>query len=127
MSVLKQKPPAPDYPFGYDTPPKRSGNDINGLGRRDWFQPDQVFHNTGRGSGRDDIDWAALDMFFNMTNPWPMFWENMKALWHRRNAAGPVTRAPVEVDDPKAMADQVKAKAKEIGIHLVGVAEYFVG
>jgi epoxyqueuosine reductase QueG len=124
VSKLKQTPPPPDYPFGYATPPKRSGNEINGLGREDWFQPDQVFHNTGRGSGRDELDWAALDMFFNMTNPWPMFWENMKALWHRRNAAGPVTREPIEVDDPAAMADQVKAKAKEIGIHLVGISEY---
>ena len=124
MTKLKRTPPPPDYPFAYKVPPKRSGNTINGLGSKKRFRPEQVFHNTGRGSGRPDIDWAALDMFFNMTNPWSMFWENLKAVWERRNAAGPVTRAPVQVDDPKAMADRVKAKAREIGIDLVGIAEY---
>jgi epoxyqueuosine reductase len=124
MSKLKRTPPPPDYPFGYKVMPKRSGNEINGLGVREHFRPGQVFHNTGRGSGREDIDWAALDMFFNLTNPWPMFWENLKAWWERRNAAGPVEGEPIAVADPKAMADQVKAKAKEIGIDLVGVTYY---
>lgn len=124
MTRLRTPPPPADYPFAYKTQPRRSGNDINGLGRKDFFRPEQVFHNTGRGKGREDIDWAALDMFFNLTNPWPMFWENLKAWWERRNAAGPVRGEPVAVDDPNAMADKVKAKARELGIELVGIAEY---
>ncbi|MEQ8698406.1 MAG: reductive dehalogenase domain-containing protein [Bauldia litoralis] len=124
MSKLKRTPPPADYPFAYKVQPRRSGNEINGRGRRDFFQPEQVFHNTGRGTGRHELDWAAMDMFFNLTNPWSMFWENLKAVWERRKAAGPVTGQPIAVDDPKAMADRVKAKAREIGIDLVGVAEY---
>ncbi|MEN8195868.1 MAG: reductive dehalogenase domain-containing protein [Pseudomonadota bacterium] len=124
MTKLKNPPPPPDYPFAYQTLPKRSGNEINGLGVKKHFRPQQVFHNTGRGAGREDIDWAAMDMFFNLTNPWPMFWENLKAWWERRHAAGPVEGEPIVVEDPKAMAERIKAKAREIGIELVGITHY---
>ncbi len=70
------------------------------------------------------MPYAALDMFFNLTNPWSMFWENLKGWWERRNAAGPVIGDPIEVTDQKAMAERVKAEARAIGIDLVGVALY---
>lgn len=120
---MKPDAPAAEYAFAYKNTP-RSGNEINGLGRAEKVRPTPPFHNTGRGSDRDEIPWAALDTFFNMTNPWTVFWENVLGLWERRNAAGPVTRAPIEVADPQAMADQIKAKAKEIGAELVSVAHY---
>lgn len=119
MTVMKVDAPPPEYPFLYEKQP-RSGNELNGLGERERRRPRRVFHHTGRGDGRRQ-DWTELDMFFNLTNPWPMFWENVKGWWERRNAAGPVTREPIQVDDPAAMAEQVKAKAREIGIDLVGV------
>ncbi len=124
MSRLKKTPPSIDYPFAYAEMPRTTGNSINGLGSREKFRPTQVFHNTGRGKGRDEVPYAALDMFFNLTNPWSMFWENLKGWWERRNAAGPVIGDPIEVTDQKAMAERVKAEARAIGIDLVGVALY---
>ena len=93
MSKLKLPVPPADYPFAYRDLPTTTGNSINGLGSREKTRPIQVFHNTGRGKGRDEVPYASLDMFFNLTNPWSMFWENLKGWWERRNAAGPVTRA----------------------------------
>jgi ferredoxin len=120
---LKVEAPPPIYPFAYEKTP-RSGNDINGLGLRENVRPHQVFHNTGRGAGRSRIDWADLDTLFNMSKPWSMFSENMKVWWERRHAAGPVKGDPIEVPDPRAMADEIKAKARECGADLVGITRY---
>ncbi len=120
---MKPDAPKAEYSFGYKKMPL-SGNEINGLGSAEKFRPKPPFHNSGRGSGRDQIPWAALDTFFMMSNPWTVFWENIKGLWERRNAAGPVKCNPVEVKDPAVMAEQIKAKAKKIGIELVGIAYY---
>ncbi len=118
---FKAPVPPPDYPFVYANKP-RSGNEVNGLGLREKVRPEQVFHNTGRGAGRQRIDWAALDMFFNLTNPWPMFWENLRGWWERRNAAGPVALRPAAVPaDPAETSALVKTKAAEIGLDLVGI------
>lgn len=124
MTKLKRPPVSTDYPFAYRTMPTTTGNMINGLGVREKVRPTQVFHNTGRGAGRKEVPYAALDMFFNLTNPWPMFWENLKGWWERRNAAGPVARKRIEVKDEAAMAATVKAKARELGIDLVGITLY---
>ncbi len=120
---MKIDAPPAEYAFAYKNMPI-SGNDINGLGSTEKFRPRPPFHNTGRGSSREEIPWAALDTFFNMSNPWTVFWENVRGLWERRNAAGPVTRKPLEVTDPEAMAEQIKIKAKDIGSELVGIARY---
>ena len=120
---MKPNAPPAEYAFAYKKIPY-SGNDINGLGSTEKTRPRPPFHNTGRGAGREEIPWAALDTFFNMSNPWKVFWVNIRGLWERRNAAGAVTREPIEVSDPKAMADEIKAKAKEIGAELVGIALY---
>tara|TARA_B100000315_G_scaffold254809_1_gene296660 strand:- start:9462 stop:10442 length:981 start_codon:yes stop_codon:yes gene_type:complete len=120
---MKPNAPPAEYAFAYKEMPY-SGNRINGLGSADKFRPSPPFHNTGRGSNREEIPWAALDTFFNMSNPWTVFWENIRGLWERRNAAGPVTTKPIEVTDPQAMAHQIKAKAKEIGSELVGISLY---
>lgn len=121
--TLKVKAPPPDYPFIFKVKP-RSGNDVNGLGVTDRIRPHQVFHNTGRGAGRKQIDWAPLDTFFNMSKPWSMFSENMKTWWERRNAAGPVADRQIAVTDPQAKADEIKIKAKEFGANLAGVTLY---
>jgi epoxyqueuosine reductase len=124
MTKLKRPPVSTDYPFAYKTMPTTTGNMINGLGVREKVRPTQVFHNTGRGAGRQEVPYAALDMFFNLTNPWPMFWENLKGWWERRNAAGPTKGEPIEVKDEAAMAETVKAKARKLGIDLVGITLY---
>ena len=122
MSRMKVPAPPPVYPFVYEKQP-RSGNEVNGLGLKEKVRPRRVFHHTGRGEGKKQ-DWTELDMYFNLTNPWPMFWENVKGWWERRNAAGPAQGEPVAVTDPAAMAARIKAKAKEVGFDLVGVTLY---
>ena len=120
---MKPSAPPAKYAFAYKEMPV-SGNQINGLGSVEKFRPHPPFHNTGRGLNREEIPWAALDTFFNMSNPWTVFWENIRGLWERRNAAGPVTTKPIEAINPQSMADQIKAKAKEIGSELVGISLY---
>ncbi len=120
---MKPNAPPAEYAFAYKNKPT-SGNKINGLGVAEKFRPVPPFHNSGRGAGREEIPWAALDTFFIMSGPWTVFWENVRGLWERRNAAGPVTRDPIEITDPQAMADQVKAKAREIGIQIIGITLY---
>jgi len=122
MKLKVEAPPA-KYPFVFKNVPK-SGNDVNGLGVAEKFRPHQVFHNTGRGAGRKPIDWAAMDTFFNLSKPWSMFSANMLTWWERRNAAGPVTGETIEVTDPQAMSEQIKAKAKEFGADLAGITLY---
>ncbi len=111
-------PPPPTYAFGYREAP-RSGNEINGLGVTERVQARQVFHD----SGRVQLDWAALDQFFSMINPWGAVWNIVRNRWQLRRADGPVARRRRAVDDPAAMAAEIKDAARRFGAGIVGVAE----
>lgn len=113
-------PPPPEYPFAYRNPP-RSGNAVNGLGLATETQARPVFHSTGRGGGRQPLDWAALDTFFNLMSSPGSFWQVLRTLWQRRLYAGPVAKERVPVDDPQQMAERIKADARRLGAGLVGV------
>ena len=115
-----KNPPPPAYPFAYRNEP-RSGNDVNGLGETEPRLARPVFHSTGRGGGRQALDWAALDTLFNLLSSPGCFWQVLRTLWQRRLYAGPVADDRVPVDDPTAMAARIKAKAKELGAGLAGV------
>ena len=110
--------PAPDYGNGFDFEnPPRSGNAINGLGEKKKRRAKEVFH----ASGRDQLDWAALETFFAINGSLPNLLQNLRTRWTYRNAAGPVARERVEVADPAAWADAIKAKARELGADIVGI------
>ena len=113
-------PPPPVYPFAYREMP-RSGNDVNGRGQAEKSLARPVFHSTGRGGGRQPLDWAALDTLFNLLSSPGCFWQVLRTLWQRRLYAGPVADERVPVDDPRAMATRIKAKAKELGAGIAGV------
>ena len=109
-------PPPPTYAFGYRAPP-RSGNEINGLGVRERVRARQVFHD----SGRVRLDWRALDRFFSLINPWGALWHIVRNRWQLRRAEGPVANAHRPVDDPAAMAAEIKAVAQRLGAGIVGI------
>ena len=113
-------PPPPVYPFAYREMP-RSGNDVNGRGQSEKSLARPVFHSTGRGGERQALDWAALDTLFNLLSSPGCFWQVLRTLWQRRLYAGRVAGKRVPVDDPRAMAARIKAKAKELGAGIAGV------
>jgi len=118
---LRAVPPA-EYGFGYRNQP-RSGNVINGLGQEQWSRARPVFHNTGRGGGRKKLDWASLDIFFNLiAQPGP-FLHVLRTLWQRRKYAGPVARRRTDLGGPEAAAAHLKQKALDFGAGIAGVCE----
>lgn len=110
------KPPPATYAFGYKTPPQ-PGNEINGLGVKEKIRAKHVFHDAGGG----DLPWHALDEFFSYISSWGIVKHILANVWQLRRQDGPVNRKRREVNDPEAMAAEIKAKAKELGAELVGV------
>jgi NAD-dependent dihydropyrimidine dehydrogenase PreA subunit len=116
--VKPEAPPPPTYAFGYRRPPL-SGNTINGLGEEPPSRARKVFHS----SGGETLAWKALDDFFSVVNPWGVVRHIVTNTWRLRRSDGPVGPKRRPVEDPRAMADEVKAAAKRLGAALVGVAE----
>ena len=112
------EPPPPTYAFGYLSPPE-SGNAINGLGEPEKRRARQVFHS----STGEALAWKALDDFFSIVNPWRVVRHVIVNTWQLRRSDGPVREGRREVEDPAAMAAEVKALARKLGVSLVGVAE----
>jgi len=112
-------PPEPRYAFAWRRHP-RSGNAINGLGVAERIRARPVFH-----SGSDaPLEWQALDDFFGLISPGAIVWQIIRNRWQLRHATGPVARKRRrEVDDPDAMADEIKARARALGAGIVGIAE----
>jgi Pyruvate/2-oxoacid:ferredoxin oxidoreductase delta subunit len=109
-------PPA-EYAFGYRTPP-RSGNTINGRGDPAGSRAVQIFH----GSGARELEWGALEAFFALTSSFRLLTITLWNRWLLRAADGPLARRRVAVDDPAATAAEIKAVARGLGAHAVGVA-----
>jgi NAD-dependent dihydropyrimidine dehydrogenase PreA subunit len=109
--------PSPRLPFRYRQQP-RSGNDINGLGQAGFARAVQIFH----GSGARELEWRKLEQFFALINPFRVYWLNLVNRWMLRRADGPVAKARQPVDDPGAMSEAVKARARELGAGAVGIA-----
>ena len=111
-------PPPASYAFAYESTP-RSGNEINGLDEEAVRRATPVFH----GSGRQQLEWSALDRFFVTINCRTNVWHNLRNFWHLRNADGPVAAQQVPVDDPAATAAEVKRRALGFGAGIVGITE----
>ncbi|MDE0453763.1 MAG: 4Fe-4S dicluster domain-containing protein [Gammaproteobacteria bacterium] len=114
--IRPRDPPPPEYAFGYLKPP-RSGNEINGLGEREFRRATAVFHNAGNAQ----LEWQALDDFFGLINPWGVVRHVVANAWQLRKRNGPVAARRVEAD-PGEMSERVKAAAREFGADLVGIA-----
>jgi epoxyqueuosine reductase QueG len=109
--------PSPELPFRYSSTPV-SGNDINGLGKTGFERAVQVFH----GSGARELEWRKLELFFALINPFRVYWLNLVNRWMLRRADGPIAKTRVPVDDPREMADAIKATATKLGAGAVGIA-----
>ena len=114
--IKPKDPPPPEYAFAYRDPP-RSGNEINGLGEREWRPATAVFHNAGNAQ----LEWQALDDFFGSINPWSVVRHVVANAWQLRKRDGPVAARRVEAD-PAEMSARIKAAAQEFGADLVGIA-----
>ncbi len=110
------EPPPPSYAFGFRQPPE-SGNAINGLGVALRSRARVVFH-AGEGEA---LAWKPLDDFFTLVNPWYVVRHAFFVAWHVRRADGKVAARRREVNDPAAMAGEIKALARRYGAALVGV------
>ena len=113
---LYDTPPA-EYAFAYREQPI-SGNETNGVGVREKIRPRHVFHCMDQGP----FPWFGLNLFFAMNATLGIVLEQLKYRWYARRSAGPIAKRKVAVDDPAAMAAQIKAKAIEFGAGVVGVA-----
>lgn len=109
-------PPPPTYAFGFRQPPE-SGNAINGLGQAHRSRAKVVF-NAGRG---EPIAWKPLDEFFSLVNPWRVVRHGFFIGWQLRRSDGPVAPRRRPVEDPEAMAAEIKALARREGAALVGI------
>ncbi len=115
--IKPENPPPPEYHFGYHRQP-RSGNEINGLNEKELRQARHVFHN----AGNTPLDWQALDDFFGMTAPWSMVRHAVGNAWQLRNKDGRVNPRQRSVEDPAAMTEEIKRRARALGAELVGIA-----
>ena len=115
--------PPPTYDFGYRQLPQ-SGNEINGLGETERRRARPVFHDaTGC-----TLAWSKLDNFFGYICRWGIVKYILANVWQLRRRNGPVAPVKVDVQDPQAMASQIKAKAMErrrfdyqrAGLHVIG-------
>ena len=113
---LYDTPPA-EYAFAYRNQPI-SGNLTNGLGIAEKVRAKYVFHCMEHGP----FPWFGLNLFFAMNASLGIVLEQLKYRWYARRSAGPTAKRKVAVDDPAAMAEHIKAKAKEFGAGVVGVA-----
>lgn len=113
---LYDTPPA-EYAFAYREQPI-SGNETNGVGVREKIRPRHVFHCMDQGP----FPWFGLNLFFAMNATLGIVLEQLKYRWYARRSAGPIAKRKVAVDDPAAMAAQIKTKAIEFGAGVVGVA-----
>lgn len=102
--------------LAYREPPL-SGNVINGLGEPEWRQARHVFHN----DGDDVLPWDRLDNIFAYVNPWQVVVRMLRNVWHLRKSTGPVASTQRQVDDPRAMTDEIRSRARALGAGLVGV------
>ena len=114
--IKPDNPPPATYNFAYREPPE-SGNSINGLNETEVRRARHVFHSTGQSR----LEWQALDDFFGLMGPWPVLRHIIANAWQLRNRDGAIGKPKRVVDEPEAMAAEVKDRARRLGAELVGI------
>ena len=113
---MKKSYPTAELPFSYRNKPL-SGNTINGLGISEKQQATQIFH----GSGARELEWRLLESFFALINPFRVYWLNLVNRWMLRRADGPIANERQSIDNPAAMAAEIKSRAIKLGAGTVGI------
>lgn len=105
----------PDEPpvFVYRDPPL-SGRTLAGVGDPAPRRSPRFYH-----AGTRHI-WGALNQSFLMIQSLKPLGRVLTVIWDNRRASGPVARERRAVDDPDAMADEIKALARASGASHVG-------
>ena len=123
---LKSKPPA-ESGFVYRSLPP-SGNKINGLGEKSPRRASYVFHSNAK---TGPLPWDDMQAHFRYTYPGWMLPELLTSMWLAFRPQGKVSGQRREVNDPAAMAAEIKAKARDLGTGIVGICkmrdEFLVG
>ncbi len=120
-------PPPAEPTLRYRVPPV-SGNVVSGVGEAKFRRPSLVFHWS---PGRKPHPWFALDMHFTMISGiggplfgWGSLIQRLRNMWQLRRANGPVAATRKPVDDPAAMAAEIKALVRRLGGDcIVGISE----
>lgn len=110
-------PPPVEHLYTYEKFP-RSGNEINGLNKKEISRPLKIAPDDFT---IQDYDYKDKWDFFFYTLPFSAFKEFVLGMFESRKARGPVAASKREVSDPIAMASEIKAKAIEIGFGSVGI------
>jgi len=110
-------PPPVEHLYTYAKFP-RSGNDINGLGKKEKFRPKKIAPDDFT---IEDYDYKHKWDFFFYTMSWPVFKQFILGLFESRKARGSVAKKRQEVDNPALMAQKIKEKALECGGGIVGI------
>lgn len=119
---MKLRPPRtspPEGSFAYREPP-RSGNAINGLGERAFRRASYVFHSNAK---TGPLPWDRMQTLFRYSYPARMLPRILLNMWAAFRPQGGVAPERLEVSDPRQMARQIKAKARELGSGIVGICE----
>ena len=115
---LKSQPPK-EATVVYREPPC-SGNDINGLGEKEFRRASYIYHSDGK-SGPLPFD--QMQHVFRYSVPAKMLPAIVKGAWATFRAHGTLAEKRREVNDAEEMTRLIKAKAKELGAGLVGICE----
>lgn len=116
--MKREEYPPTDYSFVYEAPPL-SGNVINGVGETEPRRPRQPFFSRGYSGA-----WNKLERVFQSLNKPELPNFILGTFWMDRKRVGPVATRQRPVEDPKAMATEIKALARKHGAALVGIAPF---
>lgn len=116
---MKPNNPPPASAVAVYADPPRSGNEVNGLGLATHFRPRHVFHTNPGYYGLHD--WYLMNRFFLAMADWRCLPQSLLIRWYTRNSDGPMASTRHPVQDPHAMAAEVKDIARAEGASIVGV------
>ena len=97
-----------------------SGNEINGLGEKEFRRANYIYHSNGK-SGPLPFD--RMQHVFRYSVPAKMIPSIIRGAWATFRPQGSLNNKQFEVVDPVEMTRQIKDKAKELGAGVVGICE----
>lgn len=115
---MHHTPPA-EAMIEYRTPPC-SGNEINGLGEKEYRRAKYIFHSSVK-SGPLPFD--KMQYVFRNSNPGKMLPRMLYGAWATFRPQGKLNKEQVKIDNPVKMTEQIKEKARALGAGIVGICE----
>ncbi len=107
--------PEPDYAFDIKNLPV-SGNQLNGLDEQAHRPASPIFH-----TWQYRHPMGKLEFMFQASRTPSELVALLKRQWLSFGTAGEVSNAQLAVDDPRAMADDIKSRVQAMGAEAVGI------